>query len=167
MTSTSTSTHSLRCIPSCIHHCRQFSYIITLLVLPCNSHTFPSKSCRIINKINPARALQSDFVIQLNQLDLLVRTPSCTLRRYFIFVQNERSSTYKVVTSPTSPTSPRVRFSNNPTPPSPGTGPQKSALSQSQSGSIKSRPPRVIRTFEEIDRIVPREEWYEELECGM
>ena len=95
MTSTSTSTHSLRCILSCIHHCRQFSYIITLLVLPCNSHTFPSKSCRIINKINPARALPSDLAIQLNQLDLLVRTLSCTLRRYFIFVQNERSSTDK------------------------------------------------------------------------
>lgn len=33
-------------------------------------------------------------------------------------------------------------------------------------GTVRSKP-RVIRTFEEIDRIVPREEWYEELECGM
>jgi hypothetical protein len=83
----------------------------------------------------------------------------------------------ETVTSPTSPTSPRVRFTNNP-PPSPGgstrtnTGPPKSAMSQTQSqstltGTVKARPPRVIRTFEEIDRIVPREEWYEELECGM
>lgn len=28
-------------------------------------------------------------------------------------------------------------------------------------------PPRIIRTFEEIERVVPQEEWYEELECGM
>ena len=46
-------------------------------------------------------------------------------------------------------------------------------MSQTQSktlapnGTVKARAPRVIRTFEEIDRIVPREEWYEELECGM
>lgn len=65
-------------------------------------------------------------------------------------------------TSPTSPTSPRVRFSYDEAPPtSPIQGSMKKA------SSIRSSGARVIRTFEEIDRIVPKEEWYEELECGM
>jgi hypothetical protein len=61
--------------------------------------------------------------------------------------------------SPTSPTSPRVRFSDEePTPAAPST---------KKSPSTKSKGARVIRTFEEIHKIVPQEEWYEELECGM
>ena len=58
--------------------------------------------------------------------------------------------------SPTSPTSPRVRFSHD-----------EPTSTVKKTSSIRSSGARVIRTFEEIDRIVPREEWYEELECGM
>ena len=33
--------------------------------------------------------------------------------------------------------------------------------------SLKNQPPRIVRTFEEVPTVVPAEEWYEELECGM
>lgn len=62
--------------------------------------------------------------------------------------------------SPTSPTSPRVRFSDGEPAPAP-------APIMKKSPSTKTKGARVIRTFEEIDKIVPKEEWYEELECGM
>lgn len=57
--------------------------------------------------------------------------------------------------SPTSPTSPRVRFSHD------------EPATVKKTASIRNSGARVIRTFEEIDKIVPKEEWYEELECGM
>lgn len=33
--------------------------------------------------------------------------------------------------------------------------------------SLKNQPPRIVRTFEEVPTVVPAEEWYEELECGI